>query len=199
MTTNRPSLLWIFPHIRILALTDSIKSTAQTESLDLPQQKPYISLKPQTMRLKIFFAILAFTMSAAAQANKPVPSECVRVTASSAALRGRPSPGGKVVDMVSKGVQLESIAKRDAWVLVQTEDYAGWVEGKWIEPCNAAISSSIPVLPSAPPANTSPSSSSSGSSDPSGDGRTYTRGPRGGCYYLSPSGKKVYVDHSMCN
>jgi hypothetical protein len=29
--------------------------------------------------------------------------------------------------------------------------------------------------------------------------RTYYTGPRGGCYYLSPSGKKVYVDRSLCN
>jgi hypothetical protein len=29
--------------------------------------------------------------------------------------------------------------------------------------------------------------------------RTYIRGPRGGCYYVSDSGRKVYVDHSMCN
>jgi len=28
--------------------------------------------------------------------------------------------------------------------------------------------------------------------------RTYQRGPRGGCYYLGSSGKKVYVDHSYC-
>ena len=30
-------------------------------------------------------------------------------------------------------------------------------------------------------------------------GRKYYRGPRGGCYYYSASGKKVYVDHSYCN
>lgn len=29
--------------------------------------------------------------------------------------------------------------------------------------------------------------------------RTYYRGPRGGCYYYSSSGKKVYVDRSLCN
>lgn len=29
--------------------------------------------------------------------------------------------------------------------------------------------------------------------------RTYYTGPRGGCYYLSGSGKKVYVDRSLCN
>lgn len=29
--------------------------------------------------------------------------------------------------------------------------------------------------------------------------RSYFRGPRGGCYYYSSSGKKVYVDKSLCN
>ena len=29
--------------------------------------------------------------------------------------------------------------------------------------------------------------------------RTYIRGPRGGCYYINPSGTKTYVDRSMCN
>lgn len=33
----------------------------------------------------------------------------------------------------------------------------------------------------------------------SSSGRTYVRGPRGGCYYLSDSGKKVYVsDKNLC-
>ena len=27
----------------------------------------------------------------------------------------------------------------------------------------------------------------------------YIRGPRGGCYYLSGSGRKVYVDRGLCN
>jgi len=29
--------------------------------------------------------------------------------------------------------------------------------------------------------------------------RTYLTGPRGGCYYLGGSGRKVYVDHAYCN
>lgn len=29
-------------------------------------------------------------------------------------------------------------------------------------------------------------------------GRTYLKGPRGGCYYLGSGGKKVYVDHAYC-
>jgi hypothetical protein len=30
-------------------------------------------------------------------------------------------------------------------------------------------------------------------------GRTYIRGPRGGCYYINGYGNKTYVDRSMCN
>jgi hypothetical protein len=30
-------------------------------------------------------------------------------------------------------------------------------------------------------------------------GKTYIRGPRGGCYYINRNGNKTYVDRSMCN
>ena len=30
------------------------------------------------------------------------------------------------------------------------------------------------------------------------DSRIYSKGSRGGCYYLSTGGKKVYVDHDLC-
>lgn len=29
--------------------------------------------------------------------------------------------------------------------------------------------------------------------------RNYITGPRGGCYYINSSGKKTYVDRSLCN
>lgn len=41
-----------------------------------------------------------------------------------------------------------------------------------------------------------PTTAPTGKSDDSG--RTYVRGSRGGCYYLNGSGKKVYVDRSLC-
>lgn len=28
--------------------------------------------------------------------------------------------------------------------------------------------------------------------------REYITGPKGGCYYINSSGKKVYVDHKYC-
>ena len=36
------------------------------------------------------------------------------------------------------------------------------------------------------------------SANKSQNGRTYVTGPRGGCYYVTASGRKQYVDHSMC-
>jgi len=33
---------------------------------------------------------------------------------------------------------------------------------------------------------------------PPAPGRTYLKGPRGGCYYLNSSNAKVYVDHAYC-
>lgn len=33
---------------------------------------------------------------------------------------------------------------------------------------------------------------------PASTGRTYQKGPRGGCYYLNSGGNKVYVDKSFC-
>lgn len=59
----------------------------------------------------------------------------------------------------------------------------------------APAASSLPAtgIPDVPPAEATPSA-------PAGrTARTYYVGPRGGCYYLSDSGRKVYVDHSYCN
>ena len=154
------------------------------------------------MKSFIAGAIFLFAASTAAQVSTTAANECVRVTAASATLRGKPSLTGKALDIVSKNAQLESIARRETWVLVQSEDYAGWVESKWIEPCVAGTASRTPLIgapqitqPAAGPAVAvvaSPQSSQT-------DNRTYTRGPKGGCYYLSTSGRKVYVDHSLCN
>jgi hypothetical protein len=152
------------------------------------------------MKLLIISALFMLTSAVVGQETRP-QNECVRVTASSATLRGRPSLTGKALDIVTKRTQLESIAKRNEWVLVQAEDYTGWIEAKWLEPCNAGTVSKTPVLGPSPaaavPANPSPAVASTQSS--SSETRSYTKGPKGGCYYMSSSGRKVYVDHSLCN
>jgi serine/threonine protein kinase len=44
-----------------------------------------------------------------------------------------------------------------------------------------------------------PDASNSSATKNETKGRTYVRGPRGGCYYLNDNGKKTYVDVSRCN
>lgn len=46
---------------------------------------------------------------------------------------------------------------------------------------------------------TSPAADTTGKKNNDKDGRTYIKGSRGGCYYLTDTGKKVYVkDKSLC-
>ena len=153
------------------------------------------------MKLLIISAIFAISVTASAQQATTVANECVRVTAATATLRGRPSVTGKALDVVTKNEQLESIAKRDAWVLVQAEDFTGWIEAKWLESCIAGTVSKTPVLGSAPAASPLPVSASAVAAPQNtpSDTRTYTKGPKGGCYYINSSGRKVYVDHGLCN
>ena len=153
------------------------------------------------MKFLIFSTLLAITVSATAQQSTTVANECVRVTAATATLRGRPSVTGKALDVVTKNEQLESIAKRDAWVLVQADDFTGWIEAKWLDACIAGTVSKTPVLGPAPAALTPPAAAqavAAAQSTPA-DTRTYTKGSRGGCYYINSSGRKVYVNHGLCN
>ncbi len=49
---------------------------------------------------------------------------------------------------------------------------------------------------SSPPASNS-SAAAGGQTTVKGN-RTYIKGPKGGCYYVTASGRKQYVDRSMC-
>lgn len=49
-----------------------------------------------------------------------------------------------------------------------------------------------------PNADTKPKAATLASPGSSTTGRTYQKGPRGGCYYLNSSGSKVYVDKAFC-
>jgi hypothetical protein len=152
------------------------------------------------MKFLVVFAFFAFAAPVLAQEAASPQTECVRITAVSATLRGRPLLTAKALDIVAKNAQVEAIARRDAWVLVQSEDYVGWVETKLLEPCVTGTVSKTPVLAASPanqplaaaPPQTAPASS------PAAESRTYTRGPRGGCFYINSSGRKVYVDHGLC-
>ena len=75
------------------------------------------------------------------------------------------------------------------------EVYEQW-EGEW--DCVFEQPPSPPTVQRRETSPVPPTDSTGGYVKPTTD-RGYIRGPRGGCYYKSSSGRKVYVDHSLCN
>jgi hypothetical protein len=151
------------------------------------------------MRSMAMLAIVVFVGAVSAQMTDAARADCVRVMSESVTLRGKPSVAGKAVDVIAKATQLDAMVRRDAWTLVQSGEYAGWVENKSIEPCTPPAGIKTPTAASVPVSTTAPVVPQSTVLPKTPEGRTYTKGPKGGCYYLSASGKKIYVDHSLCN
>ena len=56
-----------------------------------------------------------------------------------------------------------------------------------------------PIPNASKPANDENDSTQTKPDKTPASGGKYVRGPRGGCYYITPSGNKAYVDRSKCN
>jgi uncharacterized protein DUF4236 len=89
--------------------------------------------------------------------------------------------------------QISATAKQDQeWELGWIEGYQKAFETSAMRSVNDNRSIVNKPTPSQRASSTLPSIRS-----PASNG--YIRGPRGGCYYLSASGRKVYVDRGLCN
>jgi len=87
------------------------------------------------------------------------------------------------------------------WYVVRIGNRVGWMHGDTLEFVNTSSPSRRLSEQSITPDYTPRPSPPSGGRTPrtSSVDSDYIRGPRGGCYYISGSGRKVYVDRSMCN
>jgi uncharacterized protein YgiM (DUF1202 family) len=127
-----------------------------------------------------------------------IGAQSAKVAVDKASLRGRPADEAKVVETLARNTEVEVIKVEGLWYLVQSADYAGWVFIKDLDvkpsPAKTVLQTAgtIPASPSAGPATPSRTA-------PDAKGRTYIRGPRGGCFYLNASGSKVYVAHELCS
>jgi hypothetical protein len=133
------------------------------------------------------------------------------VIAERANLRETPAQASEVKQEVTVGTSIKVLDRKGAWYVVRIDDSVGWMHGNTFRlGSGSGIQQPSPVLEDdaspSPAANTSrPSRARSGtvpsneSVSRSSSGRTLIRGPRGGCYYYSGSGRKVYVDRSLCN
>lgn len=123
------------------------------------------------------------------------------VISTRANLRETPSQSGAVKQDVPIGSEIKVLDSKGAWYVVRIADAVGWMHGNTFRLAGeSSVEQAKPAVNSSRPAGVRgdavPSRSSSSQSNSSG---RYIRGPRGGCYYLSGSGRKVYVDRSLCN
>lgn len=117
-----------------------------------------------------------------------------RVIAENANLRETPSTTALVEGEVPEGMVVKILDEKLPWYVVRVGDRVGWMHGATLIFTDSATTTlerePVRVIT---PAESYPEPRRSTAS------RIYIRGPRGGCYYISDSGGKVYVDRSMCN
>lgn len=115
-----------------------------------------------------------------------------QVIAEKANLRDTPSTTGLAKDEVAEGVIVRVLDEKLPWYVVRIGDKVGWMHGATLVFIDDATSAPEPVRLRKPVETYSQPARSNAD-------RGYIRGPRGGCYYFSGSGRKVYVDRSLCN
>jgi len=146
-------------------------------------------IRPLTICIS-FFLLLIPCVTTTAQ------TRTARVIAENANLRETPSTTGLAEGEVSEGMVVKILDEKLPWYVVRVGDRVGWMHGATLLFMdNAATSTEREPVRVITPAETSPLPQPTRSTAD----RAYIRGPRGGCYYISGSGRKVYVDRSMCN
>ncbi len=148
-----------------------------------------------------------------------------RVISENANLRAEPSVASDSQQEIPEGTLVKVLDQKLPWYIVRVRDNVGWVHGNTIEfissedlittqrrktPGTTVGSQSTeqtitersdkPTKPRRPvyrETDSAPRAVYDGRIR--GDSRIYITGPRGGCYYISGSGRKVYVDRSVCN
>ena len=130
-----------------------------------------------------------------------------RVISPNANLRDTPSTTSDGEQEIVEGTIVKVLDEKLPWYLVRAGNRVGWMHGNTIEfiqtgtgnpltPRRQTVAPDYPPPTQSIPRRQSPIESPTRTSSAS---RGYITGPRGGCYYISGSGRKVYVDRSMCN
>ena len=140
--------------------------------------------------LGFFFLLLIPCVTVSAQ------TRTARVIAENAQLRETPSTTGLAEGEIPEGTVVKILDEKLPWYVVRVGDRVGWVHGATLLFLDNASTTSerepVKVI-------TAPETYSLPPTTRSTADRVFIRGPRGGCYYISGSGRKVYVDRSMCN
>jgi hypothetical protein len=137
---------------------------------------------------------IAFVLLLIPCVTSTAQTRTARVIARNANLRETPSTAGLAEGEVPEGMVVKILDEKLPWYVVRVGDRVGWMHGATLVFVDNAIITSQPERVTAPAETYSLPQPTRSTAD-----RDYIRGPRGGCYYISGSGRKVYVDRSMCN
>lgn len=145
-------------------------------------------LRRSTVFISSFF-LLGLCVTALAQ------TKTARVIAERANLRETPSTTGLAEGEVPEGTIVKILDEKLPWYVVRVGDRVGWMHGATLVFVDNATTFSerepIRITPRETDSRPEPPRSTTS--------KILIRGPRGGCYYISSSGSKVYVDRSLCN
>jgi Bacterial SH3 domain len=146
-------------------------------------------MRPSTILISLSLLLIT-GVTATAQ------TRTARVIAENANLRETPSTTGLAEGEVPEGMVVKILDEKLPWYVVRVGDRVGWMHGATLFFMDNATTTSErePIRVTTPAETYSVPQSTRSAAD-----RSYIRGPRGGCYYISGSGRKVYVDRSMCN
>jgi hypothetical protein len=151
----------------------------------------------------LLFIIFTCSISLPVIAQTP---RYARVISANANLRDTPSIASANQQEIAEGTVVKVLDEKLPWYVVRFGNSVGWMHGNTIEfmatqDSGSETSRQQTAEPNYQPPPKVPRRESSPETSPRSTSvdRGYIRGPRGGCYYLSGSGRKVYVDRSLCN
>jgi uncharacterized protein YgiM (DUF1202 family) len=146
-------------------------------------------LRPSTICVCFLFLLILCTTATA-------QTRTARVISENANLRETPSITGLAEGEVSEGTVVKILDEKLPWYVVRVGDRVGWMHGATLLLLDDGSTSSEgePVRTVTPAQKYSLPQPSRSTAE-----KVLIRGPRGGCYYISGSGSKVYVDRSLCN
>lgn len=151
--------------------------------------------------LSLLFLVL-FTCSCQITADAQT-ARYARVISENANMREAPSPTGESSEIVPEGTFVKVLDEKLPWYIVRIRDRVGWMHGNTLEFVGVEAPISVrgtqqTITPDYTPL-TAPTRRREDSYEAPRVDRVFIRGPRGGCYYISSSGRKVYGDRSLCN
>jgi len=125
-------------------------------------------------------------------------TQTATVISTRANLRETPSQSGAVKQEVPVDTEIKVLDSKGPWYVVRVDDAVGWMHGNTFRFAGASPIASEAETPLLSTRTRTMSDAAPARSSTSSQSRVYIEGPRGGCYYLSASGNKVYVDRSLC-